>query len=261
MRPDVGGYLESWSQELKARQDRVRQLIGDAHWLIEGQHKEAIIREFLARYLPLHLIVSRGFIRPPTSHRCSPEVDILISDPMLHPPFFNEGGVAIIPASAALAYFEVKTAFSRSNLRKALDSVSVTQRAIARTIDSQPVWRCVCFFDQSPQFDFEETAGMISEELQVIRGNRVSEEAVHQSEEYFPTCIVVASRFVAFLRRANEPDYCVLRLFPAEEYSLACAFSDMFSSINWRLTGVSTNELEQMIESIQMDSPIVITVK
>jgi len=42
---DFSGYLGSWAAELGARQNRVRMLIGDAHWLSDGHHKEAILRE------------------------------------------------------------------------------------------------------------------------------------------------------------------------------------------------------------------------
>jgi len=40
MKPNVHSYLCSWSDELVSRANRVRMLIGDAHWLSDGHHKE-----------------------------------------------------------------------------------------------------------------------------------------------------------------------------------------------------------------------------
>ena len=53
-------YLAISSQELEARAQRVRTLIGDAHWLSDGNHKEALLREFLRRYLPPELVITMG---------------------------------------------------------------------------------------------------------------------------------------------------------------------------------------------------------
>ena len=125
-------YLESWSKELHSRADRVRQLIGDAHWLSDGHHKEAILREFLRRYLPVHVQVSRGFIRRALTDDCSPEVDILIADLMANQPFFNEGDLLVVSPSSVIAHMEIKTKFGKSELLDALfvrreDSISAEQ--------------------------------------------------------------------------------------------------------------------------------------
>lgn len=92
MKRDPVACLESWSDELLSRSQRVRRLIGDAHWLSDGLHKEELIREFLARYLPPTLRVSRGFIVP-ADHELSVsgEIDVLITDTKTEPPWFSEG--------------------------------------------------------------------------------------------------------------------------------------------------------------------------
>ena len=105
-------YLESWGLELTARQNRVRLLIGDAHWLSDGHHKEAILREFLQRYLPSEVVCSTGFIRAATPEkRCSPEVDILVYSGRVHLPYFSEGGISIVDPASVLANIEVKSSF------------------------------------------------------------------------------------------------------------------------------------------------------
>jgi hypothetical protein len=81
---NLPAYFATWSDEITSRADRVRNLIGDKHWLSDGTYKEFLIREFLARYLPSHLNVSRGFIRHLEIDAVSPEIDILIADPCSH---------------------------------------------------------------------------------------------------------------------------------------------------------------------------------
>ena len=40
-------YHKSIARELEATKDRIRQLIGDKHWLTDGEHKEAVLRRVL----------------------------------------------------------------------------------------------------------------------------------------------------------------------------------------------------------------------
>jgi hypothetical protein len=261
--PDIGGYLESWSSELKARQDRVRLLIGNAHWLSDGHHKEAIIREFLDRYLPSNLVVSRGFVRPSrVAEQCSPEIDILIVDPGRHPPLFNEGGLIIVPPSAVLAYFEIKTRFSRSTLRNALKSVCATQSALSSAIDAHRIWRCVCFFDAAVDLLPEPAATIVSQEL--ARTARVYFKSNSSSQltqaGVLPTCIVCISRFVGFIRGESVLNRSTLKWFHTSEISLACALADMFSSITGKGLHPSVSELDQMIEALPTVLPFLLTI-
>jgi hypothetical protein len=254
---DFSGYLESWTQELKARQNRVRLLIGDAHWLSDGHHKEAILREFLARYLSNTLIISRGFVRPPQiANRCSPELDIIIADPSRHPPLFLEGGVAIVPPSAVLAFFEVKTTLTRTTLRDALRAGSKARLAIMSSADWSAIFNCICFFDAAASLTAQAAANILAEEL----ADTTSIDADGDGRlRYHPTCVCVANRFVAFI--GSSPDSKRrLRLFEAGELSLACAFADMFAAISDRSRGPNVGELEQIIESFEIRAPIVLTI-
>jgi hypothetical protein len=252
---NLDAFLSSWSLELRARQDRVRSLIGEAHWLSDGHHKEAIIREFLTRYLPRQHSVNRGFVKPADlSLRVSPEVDILVCDQTRHPPLFNEGGLVIVPPSSVVAHFEVKTRLSTSSLREAVGAVSRTQRAIATSANSQAVWRCVCFFG-GQQADLEKDLVRIRRELEAAFANERAPLPGWDKGFTLPTCLVVVGAFVVFVRCDSAAGKCVIRLFPSREASLAYAFADMFSSIT-RSSGNSTNELDQMIEQSSFGPPI-----
>ena len=90
--------LESWADELLSRALRVRNLIGDAHWLSDGHHKEEIVREYLVRHLPQSLRVTRGFVcSTDADTRVSPEVDVLITDQESELPWFAEVALIITP--------------------------------------------------------------------------------------------------------------------------------------------------------------------
>ncbi|MEK4963500.1 DUF6602 domain-containing protein [Weizmannia sp. FSL K6-3076] len=63
MRPDSLKYQETIAKEFEAVKDRVRYLIGSAHWGEEGRYKEVILINFLRRILPNTISVGTGFIK------------------------------------------------------------------------------------------------------------------------------------------------------------------------------------------------------
>jgi len=65
MVPNRNRYLASLSAELRAQATRVRDLIGDRHWLSDGHHKEYLLKDMLARHVPSSVAVSRGFVTHP----------------------------------------------------------------------------------------------------------------------------------------------------------------------------------------------------
>ena len=202
---DNSKYLESWSEELMARANRVRDLIGDRHWLTDGQHKEAIVREFLRRYLPCCLVIGSGFIKPLNGDLCSTEIDILVSNPTIHPAYFNEGGIQILPPSSVASYIEMKSSFSASNLGLALNALSATQESLGE--NAKDVWRCICFchvnvglvsFANSIQKKL--SALVITLDKSVI-ANRL------------PTCITSLERHMVFIRFDTEKENVILNFF------------------------------------------------
>src|SRR4051812_43930803 len=62
MTRDLLKYQESLALELRASMDRVRHLIGEAHWLTDGEHKESVLRQVLRTRLPDSTAVGRGFV-------------------------------------------------------------------------------------------------------------------------------------------------------------------------------------------------------
>jgi hypothetical protein len=115
---DIDGFYRSLHAELSGLQDRVRFLIGDAHWPTDGGWKESVLRTVLRRALGSGVEVGHGFFLGEAGP--SKQLDILIyrSD---SPVLFRDGSLVIVPGEAVLAIGEVKTRLSAQTLRQGVD--------------------------------------------------------------------------------------------------------------------------------------------
>jgi hypothetical protein len=249
MKANVSAYLQSWSAELLSRADRVRHLIGDAHWLSDGHHKEELLREFLLHYLPPDLVTARGFVKNATSPEiCSTEIDILISDLLVCPPFFHEGALQIVDAASVVAHIEVKTEFSKStfsgSLTSSLDISAIVQRR--RELDS--VWSGIVFYSGKQQVE------TILQTIQdCITSSKLVDEA-NAGKMYLPKAIVIINQCVVFLALEGEQIQC--RLFELENLSLPCALIDLFGHVRQSRGGKALGGLDDVIETSFSSTPV-----
>lgn len=206
MTPQFSAYLKSWADELLSRANRVRQLIGDAHWLSDGHHKEYLLREFLNRYLSPQLLIGRGFVRPPEEARCcSPEIDILIADALCHPPLFHEGGLLIAPPSSVVAHIEVKSLLDKGSLRDALANQIAAKYILLQYVDEEEApWQGILFADAPESRTSESLVDTIQDVLtdfgslvQAIP-QAVTDRPQRLESRYLPTCLATLERFVVF---------------------------------------------------------------
>lgn len=252
MKSNVPAYLESWSSELMSRADRVRQLIGEAHWLSDGHHKEELLRDFLRRHLSSDLVATRGFVTADNeSRRCSPEVDILVSDPRLNPPLFNEGGLQIVDPSSVIASIEVKTQFGKAALMDAFSATTRTRSVISSRRDLKQVWTGVVLYSGS-----RAPASILRTlEAAVIETAKVANAEGWLRLGCWPTVLVVLSRAVVFLSQ-DDPAEIQCRLFELKELSMACAMADLFGHIRRVRGGPPWGGLDDVIESLNVGHPI-----
>lgn len=117
--PNIRKYHESVGREISDVRDRVRNLIGDAHWLSDGEHKEAVLREVLKRHLPGIVGCGTGFIVTPSGP--SDQIDILIYDSR-KPTLFHQGDFVIVTPDCVKAAIEVKT--DKGQLREGIDHLA-----------------------------------------------------------------------------------------------------------------------------------------
>ena len=259
--PDNSAYLASWAQELEARAQRVRYLIGDAHWLSDGNHKEALLREFLSRYLSSGLVICNGFVRSPSpQNNCSPEVDVLIVDPSSHPPFFAEGGLQIVPPTSVVAHIEVKSTFEKNSLDSALANISKTQFVISKNAELSKVWRCICFYTLPESRSSASVISTIEESIQSLFSDaqvtRIGDDWINS----LPTCIVTVSSNLIFFKpdASNSLKLC---LFDIGSLSLSLALADLFSFVRRRSGGSVLGELDDLISGLDIHKPIMHTIK
>ncbi|MEW8001194.1 MAG: DUF6602 domain-containing protein [Candidatus Thiodiazotropha sp.] len=246
METDEESFLASLSKELTARSNRIRYLIGDSHWASDGYHNENVVRDFLNRYSPKAINVSHGFIRsiqPKVKPIISPEVDILLSDVLHHVPLLSEGGLQVISPDAVRAYFEVKSTFSRQNLRNALRHIKEVQSVFLTNEKRRKVWRCIFFnyhgSHKSPQKAIIEEIKKISQE----NGLR---------DPYLPNCIVINGASITFISPIDESTR--VRYFEIGEFSLACALADIISALRNDDMAFPNTDLQQLI--LQLDAPL-----
>lgn len=111
-------FQESITRELDVIRNRVRDLIGDAHWGEEGRYKEEILKKTLRKFLPKNVSVGSGFIT--TIEGISKQLDIIIYDNH-QPPLFSEGDFIITTPSNVLGIVEVKSCLNPTSLREAVN--------------------------------------------------------------------------------------------------------------------------------------------
>ena len=124
---NFAAYRASISNELQTARDRIRNLIGDAHWQTDGEHKEHILRRIIRNHAPEIFRISRGFVCYPRSGKSSGQIDVLISPKSL-PTLYHEDDLVIVTADAAKAIIEVKTKLQRGqgfeqSVRKLCDNL------------------------------------------------------------------------------------------------------------------------------------------
>jgi len=129
-------YYQSFSKELDVTKDRVRNIIGNAHWISDGTHKEAILQDVLKRFIPKKFAISSGFILANDGENCSRQLDIIIYD-QASPILFKSDSLVIIPDQYVRAVIEVKTSLSvGSKLTDALENLYTVQSIMDRVSDN-----------------------------------------------------------------------------------------------------------------------------
>ena len=104
-------YQISLNQELDIIKNRVRNLIGDAHWGEDGRYKEEKLKQILKTRLPQNLSVGTGFILNQISHNeniVSKQIDIIVYENNI-PPIFIENDFVIVTQNSVKAIIEVKS--------------------------------------------------------------------------------------------------------------------------------------------------------
>lgn len=115
--PNSLEYQKSIALEFNANKNRIRHLIGSAHWGEDGRHKEVILMNFLKRFLPNNVAVGTGFIKEGDS--ISTQIDIIIYDPSV-PLYFKENDFIIVQPRSVFGVIEVKSNPNKNKIGEAI---------------------------------------------------------------------------------------------------------------------------------------------
>ena len=109
-RIDPEEFQKSITNELNIIKNRVRNLIGNAHWGEEGRYKEAVLKNVIKRFLPTNLSLGTGFVIRENNHKhkVSKQIDIVIYDNTV-PVLYSEGDFVITTYKNVRGIIEVKT--------------------------------------------------------------------------------------------------------------------------------------------------------
>ena len=119
---DLVEYQRCLGYHLTNLQDQVRNLIGQSHWLSDGEHKEAILRKSIKARISEEFHVGTGFAISDDG-KSSSQIDILITNKFA-PCLFQEGDFRIVSMDVVRSIVEVKTKQSLAKFKKALKKVS-----------------------------------------------------------------------------------------------------------------------------------------
>ena len=223
---------ETWADELLSRASRVRQLIGDVHWLSDGFQKEEIIREFLRRHLPPSIRISRGFVCPTDAGtRVSPEVDILITDTESELPWLVEGGLSIVPPSSVLAQIHVKTTFKSENVLDVFRSNLDVYRSCENHKAADRIWSCGVFFEPASDGNTARYAEHFENYVKRFIADYSSERLVR----HLPDCMAVINGPVLLTNKdglqADANGVVTMRLFDCGKLAIAVLLTNLYDSI------------------------------
>lgn len=126
---NAGAYLRSISEELRSKANRVRNLIGAAHFLTDGHHKEYLLSSVIERFLPQGIVCARGFVvRDHNLSVVSKEQDLLLVDVRASAPLFYESGVIVTFPENVRAAVSVKSTLNSSTLTDAIAGLNSIPR-------------------------------------------------------------------------------------------------------------------------------------
>lgn len=130
-RINIKEFHQSVTKELNLIKDRVRNLIGDAHWGEEGRYKEAIVKNIFKKFLPANISLGTGFILKNSdiiygersSLSVSKQIDIIVYDNS-YPLLFSEGEFIVVSPKDVKAIIEVKTSINNSIIGETIDKAN-----------------------------------------------------------------------------------------------------------------------------------------
>jgi hypothetical protein len=129
-------FQKSITDEIKALQNRVRNLIGDANWGEEGRYKEAVLSNVINNFLPSNVSLGTGFIIDKTNTGeivKSTQIDIIVYD-STYPVLFSSGDIVITTPANVIGIIEVKTRIKIRDLQTIINKATENGKLVGGKI-------------------------------------------------------------------------------------------------------------------------------
>jgi hypothetical protein len=125
--PDAGlrDIFSEVAAQMTARFTKSRAALD--HSGLKGRANEEVVREFLRDHLPRQLDVYSGQIID-TLGRQSREMDVIISDSLKTPVFYDDGGSRVVPVEPVYSIVEVKAHLDTEELQRSILNMKSVKR-------------------------------------------------------------------------------------------------------------------------------------
>ncbi|MCK4308317.1 hypothetical protein KAW50_08840 [candidate division WOR-3 bacterium] len=196
-------FQKSITRELDTIKNRVRNLIGDAHWGEEGRYKEAILRNSIKRFLPSNLSIGTGFVvsgynrRNVEEIKVSNQIDIIVFDNTC-PVLFCEGDFVITTRRNVRAIIEVKTRIRNADLSDIIPKSINNGRLLNSRSERVLSRKMICNRRQ------EIFNGILSFEYDDDPHSSVLESALKQTEGYVNHIALGKDYFIKYWRERTQ---------------------------------------------------------
>ena len=190
---DLVAYHKSISSDLTSAKDRIRNLIGSAHWLTDGEYKESILRKVIENFAPEVFRIGRGFVCYPSSQntgkKCSTQIDILITSKD-KPTLYKDIDLHLVTADSVKAIIEVKTKLQQgTEFQGIVKSLSENVKQIRENTKSS-CWAGLFVYE----------SGNITHEYLL----RVLQEVANNDQNAVINCVAIGDElFVRFLENGH----------------------------------------------------------
>jgi len=209
--PNRFDYFKSLGDELLSQHNRVRNLIGNRHWVSDGHHKEYLLTSLLKRYIPANVILSRGFIVDPNdSELCSKEQDIIAVSTKEHGPLFNQGGLIVALSNTVIASISIKTKMTRKEIKNTVENQNTAKSVIASSAEGLPPLYCAGYFFEANESIHKNPSSVFDIYKEAVDLYPIRKLLLFQSPCLVPgpDIMCCGDKYVYTIRSENHSDSC-----------------------------------------------------
>jgi len=127
--PNVQEFFESVARKLAAEAQMASQWLQDKHWPSVGSSREAVLRRFLATYLPKRMVCGTGFILG-TDGELSRQCDLLVYEPFDSAPLYVDEAFVVVREEAARLVIESKSTVNKAEFAAAVLNIGAAKSRV-----------------------------------------------------------------------------------------------------------------------------------